>query len=172
LSAKWVSMPDYEFDQLGRRIARLRAQRDWTQQVLADRLAMSRVAVSLLEMDRALPSERTVTLLAGLFKLEPLELVEGTYYPEVKAERLPAVACRHTEMELQLALLRADLTWLGRLQGHADWPRLAREVRQRWQETLESLAVIVRDAREQRIIEEAYDELTRESTQRLGDRPT
>jgi len=159
VSAKWVSMPEYEFDQLGRRIARLRAQRGWTQQVLAERLAMSRVAVSLLEMDRSLPSERTVTLLAGLFKLEPLELVEGTYYPEVKAERLPAVACRYTETELQLALLRADLAWLSRLEGHTDWPRLAREVKQRWRETLEALTATVRDARERRNIEEAYDEL-------------
>ncbi len=159
MSAKWVSMPDYEFDQLGRRIARLRAQRGWTQQVLAERLAMSRVAVSLLEMDRALPSERTVTLLAGLFKLEPLELVEGTYYPEVKSERLPAVACRYTETELQLALLRADLAWLGRLQGHADWPRLVQEVKQRWQETLGALTVTARDAQEQRNLEAAYGEL-------------
>src|SRR5690606_3998637 len=45
---------------LGQRIARLRAQRGWTQQELAERLAASRVAVSHFEMGLAMPSERTV----------------------------------------------------------------------------------------------------------------
>ena len=98
--------------QLGRRIAYLRSAQGWTQQWLADRSAMSRVAVSHIEMDLLVPSERTITLLAGLFKLEPLELVQGTTYPVSKAERLPLVSCRYTEMELQLTLLRADMAWL------------------------------------------------------------
>ena len=37
------------------------------------------------------PGERTVALLAGLFKIEPHELVAGTDYPLAKAERLPVV---------------------------------------------------------------------------------
>src|SRR5688572_22275353 len=101
-------------ESLGQRIARLRARRGWTQEGLAERLAASRVAVSHFEMGLALPSERTVVLLAGLFKLEPHELIAGTSYPTAKAERLPPVACRHTEVELQLALLRRDLEWLAR----------------------------------------------------------
>ena len=44
----------------------------------------------------------------GLFKLEPHELVEGTDYPTAKAERLPVVVCRYTEVELQLRLLELD----------------------------------------------------------------
>ncbi len=102
-------------EHLGRRIAKLRAELGWTQQELAARLAISRTAVSHLEGGVTDPGERTVTLLAGLFKLEPHELVAGTAYPPAKAERLPTVATRHTEVELQLALLDRDLAWHHRL---------------------------------------------------------
>src|SRR5215207_8178378 len=104
-------------ESLGSRIARLRAARGWTQEQLAVRLAASRVAVSHFEMGLALPSERTVVLLAGLFKLEPHELVAGTSYPAAKAERLPPMACCYTEVEFQLALLRRDMEWATRLGG-------------------------------------------------------
>jgi transcriptional regulator with XRE-family HTH domain len=93
---------------LGQRIAALRAGRGWTQQELAERLAISRVALSHLEAGMSTPGERTIALLAGLFKLEPHELVEGTSYPPAKAERLPVVVCRYTEVELQLRLLALD----------------------------------------------------------------
>ncbi|HUP85334.1 MAG TPA: helix-turn-helix domain-containing protein [Acidimicrobiales bacterium] len=95
---------------LGQRIAALRAGRGWTQQELAERLAISRVAVSHLEATgiASTPGERTVALLAGLFKLEPHELVDDTDYPSAKAERLPVVVCRYTEVELQLRLLELD----------------------------------------------------------------
>jgi transcriptional regulator with XRE-family HTH domain len=93
---------------LGHRIAGLRAARGWTQQQLAERLAISRVAVSHLEAGMSTPGERTIALLAGVFKLEPHELVEGTSYPMAKAERLPVVVCRYTEVELQLRLLELD----------------------------------------------------------------
>src|SRR5438105_2450111 len=89
-------------ESLGRRIAGLRAQFGWTQETLAARLAISRVAISHIEIGIVVPSERTIVLLAGLFKQEPHELVEGTNYPAAKAERLPLVACRYTEVELQL----------------------------------------------------------------------
>jgi transcriptional regulator with XRE-family HTH domain len=101
-------MPDL-VEPLGRRIARLRAQLGFTQQDLAERLGASRVAVSHMEGGLSTPSERTVTLLAGLFKLEPHELVADTGYPMAKAERLPVVAARYTEVELQLRLFEQDL---------------------------------------------------------------
>ncbi|MEO6121191.1 MAG: helix-turn-helix transcriptional regulator [Acidimicrobiales bacterium] len=94
---------------LGRRIARMRSERGWTQAELAERVGISRVAVSHLETDLNIPSERTVTLLAGLFRTEPHELVQATSYPMAKTERLPLVACRYTEVELQLRLLARDL---------------------------------------------------------------
>ena len=93
---------------LGRRIAAGRTALGWTQQELAERLGASRAAVSHLEAGLSVPSERTVALLAGIFKCEPVELVGGTDYPGAKAERLPAVVCRYTEVELQLRLLEAD----------------------------------------------------------------
>jgi transcriptional regulator with XRE-family HTH domain len=93
---------------LGRRLAELRSELGWTQQEVADRLGVSRVAVSHLESGMSTPGERTIALLAGLFKLEPHDLIAGTDYPDRKAERLPVVVCRYTEVELQLRLLELD----------------------------------------------------------------
>jgi transcriptional regulator with XRE-family HTH domain len=117
---------------IGQRIARLRQQQGWTQQVLAERIAVSRVAISHIEMDLSIPGERTITLLAGLFKQTPPELVAGTTYPAAKAERLPLSACSYTPLELALARLQNDLDWLQRLAGHAEWLQLAAEVRRHW----------------------------------------
>lgn len=95
---------------LGRRIAALRAERGWTQNDLAARAAISRVALSHIEAGMSVPGERTVVLLAGLLHVEPHELVDGTTYPVAKAERLPPSAPRYTELEHQLALLDLALT--------------------------------------------------------------
>ena len=94
---------------LGRRIAALRAERAWTQNDLAWRAAISRVALSHIEAGMSTPSERTVVLLAGLLRVEPHELVADTAYPMAKAERLPATAPRYTELEHRLALIEAVL---------------------------------------------------------------
>jgi len=94
---------------LGRRIAKLRAELGWTQQELADRVAVSRVALSHLESDLSTAGERTVALLASVFGIEPHELVDGTSYPIAKADRLPLVVARHTEVDLQCRLLDRDL---------------------------------------------------------------
>lgn len=104
---------------LGRRIAELRSRHGWTQQHLAARVAISRVAVSHLEAGLTEPGERTVALLAGVFGMEPHELVAGTNYPCAKAERLPLVVARYTEVEHQLALLAGDLEWIDRLRRDA-----------------------------------------------------
>jgi transcriptional regulator with XRE-family HTH domain len=106
--------PVEQRERLGRRIADLRAKAGWTQQQLAERIAVSRVAVSHLESGLSHPGERTVALLAGVFKVEPPALVADTDYPEAKAERLPATVARHTELELQMALCEADLAWIER----------------------------------------------------------
>ena len=94
---------------LGRRIARLRNERGFTQSELADRIGISRVALSHIESGRSIPGERTVALLAGLFRCEPHELVACTDYPPSKAERLPVVAARYTEIEHRLAVLDAEM---------------------------------------------------------------
>lgn len=119
---------------LGRRIAAFRTELGLTQQEVADRLGVSRVAVSHIEAGMSVPSERTVVLLAGLFKVEPHELVDGTKYPLAKAERLPPVAPRHTDVELQLALCENDLAWVARTGVDA------RVVADRWRPALASLA--------------------------------
>jgi transcriptional regulator with XRE-family HTH domain len=120
---------------IGRRVARLRAEKGWTQQDLADRLAMSRTAVSHLEADMSQPSERTVLLLAGLFHSEPPAFVAGTLYPESRAERLPLVVARYTEVEMKLSLLRSQLALI------SDLPRSrAREVVEGWNQQLCTLS--------------------------------
>src|SRR5947209_17228788 len=96
-------------ESLGRRMADYRAKLGWTQQELADRIGISRVALSHVEAGMSDPGGRTVTLLAGVFKVEPHELVADTTCPRAKADRLPLVAAGYTEVALQLALLEHDL---------------------------------------------------------------
>ena len=96
-------------ESLGDRIAKHRTELGWTQAELAGRVGISRVALSHIESNISTPGERTVALLAGVFKVEPHELVADTDYPAAKAERLPLVAARYTEVEHQLALLDARL---------------------------------------------------------------
>src|SRR3954469_8243658 len=143
-------------ENLGTRIADLRAKLGWTQQELADRVGISRVAVSHLEAGMSQPGERTVALLAGLFKLEPPELVAGTNYPSGKAERLPVVAARYTEVEHQLALLDRDLAWLDRLGGVP-----ARSVLAEWDARLLSLVATTHATHEQTLLADARDRVRR-----------
>jgi transcriptional regulator with XRE-family HTH domain len=141
-------------ENLGRRIADLRAKLGWTQQEVADRLAISRTAVSHLEAAMSVPSERTVVLLAGLFGVEPRELVEGTTYPVAKRDRLPAVAARYTEVELRLALFDRDLEW------HESRARAAtRPVLDEWEAALLALADGADDERERARLREALQRL-------------
>ena len=93
---------------LGDRIAALRVERGWTQQDLADRLAMSRTALSHLEAGMRVASERTIVILSGVFGIDPLTFVDGTSYPLAKAERLPVIAALHTEVDMALALCAAE----------------------------------------------------------------
>lgn len=142
-------------ESLGRRIAERRAKLGWTQQELAERLAVSRVAVSHLESGMTTPGERTVALLAGVFGMEPHELVVGTAYPTAKAERLPLVVARHTEVELELALLDNDLRWL------EDVPQSAGPVLDRWQSRLSLLLESTHDRRQRALIEDGRDRVRR-----------
>lgn len=157
---------------LGSRIAVLRAERGWTQQQLADRIGISRVAVSHLEADMNVPGERTVALLAGSFHMEPHALVEGTTYPRAKADRLPLVATRWTEVEHQLSLLDRDLWWLTRLDGpdEADGPvfrsdaatgagsgPVPLELVDSWRHRLEELRRGTHDPLERKLVNEALD---------------
>ena len=144
---------------IGKRIARLRSEGGWTQQALAARLAISRVAVSHIEMDLTFPSERTITLLAGIFKLSPHELVEGSTYPHAKAERLPGNACCYTQLELDLALMENDLTWLARLGDSFECRRLADELQATWNALLSARLWESFDEREREMLAAAQERL-------------
>ena len=135
-------------ESLGRRIADNRAKLGLTQQEVAERVGISRVAVSNIEAGMSDPSERTVALLAGLFKVEPYDLVAGTSYPPAKADRLPLVVTRYTEVELQLELFARDLAWMERT--GTDQARLAE-----WRSRLQALLDGAIDPRERDAIRDA-----------------
>jgi transcriptional regulator with XRE-family HTH domain len=139
---------------LGLRISTLRMGLGFTQQELAERLGISRVAVSNLESGRSVPGERTVTLMAGLFAMEPFELVQGTAYPQAKVDRLPLVTAKYTEVELQLALLERDLKWLESAPA-----QLALVVLDGWRKQLRALADSTADRRQLLLIRNALDTL-------------
>jgi transcriptional regulator with XRE-family HTH domain len=144
---------------IGKRIARLRAERGWTQQALSQRLGVSRVAISHMEMDLTIPSERTITLLAGVFKITPHELVEGTTYPLAKAEKLPLTTCSYTSLELDLALLENDLSWLKRLEGEGNWASHAYMVKEHWQPRLAQWSNQNLDPVERDLLQQALQKL-------------
>jgi transcriptional regulator with XRE-family HTH domain len=135
---------------LGQRIARCRGALGLTQTELAERVAISRVALSNLESGRSVPGERTVTLLAGVFGVEPNELVAGTTYPSAKTDRLPLVAARHTEVELQLRLLDRDLMWL-----ESATPSMALRVVADWRDRLVELDSCTHDPRQRALVRSA-----------------
>lgn len=139
-----------ELESLGRRVAEHRAKLGLTQQDLADRLAISRVAVSHVEAGMTDPGERTIALLASVFKVEPHVLVAGTTYPTARAERLPVVVAMHTDVELQLALLHNDLGWLEQFR-----PLDERAVLDGWLARLASLLHVSHDERERAAVRQA-----------------
>lgn len=143
-------------ESIGKRIARLRQEHGWTQQSLATRIAISRVAISHIEMDLTIPGERTITLLAGLFKLSPHTLVDGTTYPQAKAERLPLVVCCYTEIELDLVLMKNDLAWLDCLKDNPELrtvlQRLQFDIIEKWSTKLSNWLDEYIDGQEREII--------------------
>jgi transcriptional regulator with XRE-family HTH domain len=152
-------------ESIGKRVASLRQKNGWTQQSLANRLAMSRVAVSHIEMDLTIPSERSITLMAGIFKLSPHELVEGTTYPNAKSERLPELTGSFTEIELQLALLKNDLEWLNRLDNPHENAKLMQEILDKWLPRLDCWEENYHDEHEKIMIFEARQILVKLSSQ-------
>jgi transcriptional regulator with XRE-family HTH domain len=110
----------------------------WTQAQLAGRVGVSRVALSHIESGVTVASERTVALLAGVFGCEPPELVAATDYPVAKAERLPPVVARHTEVAHQIAVLAAVLEIVERVPGH-EGALLLGAVREAWRPRLLAL---------------------------------
>lgn len=149
----------HALEPIGRRIARLRAECGLTQQTLAARLAVSRVAVSHIEMDLSVPSERTITLLAGIFKQSPQDLVEGTTYPRAKAEKLPTIVCSFTRLEYEIALFENDLAWINRLNTSSLTPEDAQKLIRQWRTRLESFAPEEMETSEREILSQAVRQL-------------
>lgn len=144
---------------LAARIGVLRTARGWTQQQLADRVGISRVAVSHLEAGINSPDARTVTLLAAAFGVEPHDVVAGTDYPDAKADRLPLVVTRHTEVAHRVALMDADLAWIEGPEAVVVDGDVAARVRARWTHALRVLGKEVVDPEEQAILAAAQARL-------------
>ena len=141
-------------------MAKQRAELGWTQARLAERAALSRVALSHIEANLTVPSERTVTLLAGVFGCEPSALAAGTDYPPAKAERLPLVTARRTEVDHQLAVLDAVRATVARVPA-PERDRLAAEIRAEWRAWLVDLLAACDDPGERRRVRAALDALAR-----------
>ena len=88
-------------------------------------------------MDLTIPSERSITLMAGIFKFSPIDLVDGTTYPTAKAERLPELTNLYTELELQQALLLNDFEWLQRLDNSTPKSQYIQDTLTKWLPRLE-----------------------------------
>jgi transcriptional regulator with XRE-family HTH domain len=140
---------------IGQRIATLRQEMGWTQQALADRLGISRVAISHIEADISIPGERTIALLAGLFKIPPHELVRGTTYPQAKVDRLPGTVCSFTAFEVAMALFENDLAWLGRLGDLPQYEQFCEQIRQKWFQELEKWEREIVDEEQQKVLARA-----------------
>lgn len=145
---------------IGKRIADLRHQKGWTQEYLAKRLGISRVAVSHIELDLSVPSERTVALLAGLYKIPPHALVGETTYPQAKADRLPEAVCSYTDLEVDLVLLERDLWWLNQISKLDGTERLQYEIDQKWRERLTYWEEETLDVKQQEILSTAREKIT------------
>jgi transcriptional regulator with XRE-family HTH domain len=140
---------------IGQRVAGCRGAMGWTQQALADRLGISRVAVSHIEADISLPGERTIALLAGLFKVPPHELVRGTTYPQAKVDRLPRMVCAYTPLEMDVALFENDMVWLARVRGSSLYEEIYGQVKERWSARLDEWAGDDLDETQQKEVETA-----------------
>jgi transcriptional regulator with XRE-family HTH domain len=131
----------------------------WTQQALADRLGISRVAVSHIEADISLPGERTITLLAGLFKVSPLDLVHGTTYPQAKVDRLPRMVCSYTPFEMAMALFENDMAWMDRIQGSSVYHEMVEHLAEIWTQGLAEWGDEDLDETQRREVEAARSKL-------------
>ena len=97
----------------GRRLAALRVSGGGPSSSWPTASGVSRVAVSHLEAGINTPDARTVALLAGAVPAwSPTTWWPGPTTPSAKADRLPLVVARHTEVEHQVALMEADLAWV------------------------------------------------------------
>ncbi len=139
---------------LGDRLANLRNEVGFTQQELAERIAISRVALSNLESGRSIPGERTVALLAGVFGLEPHELVAGTAYPAAKMDRLPLTTNRYSEAQMQISLMDRDLQWLSEVDQ-----RRRDQVIRAWTRDLSELRARTHDAHDRQLVTDAIKRL-------------
>jgi transcriptional regulator with XRE-family HTH domain len=144
---------------IGQRIAALRQEMGWTQQTLADRLGISRVAVSHIEADISLPGERTIALMAGIFKIPPHELVQGTTYPQAKVERLPRMVCSFTAFEVAIALFENDMAWLERLGDLSQGEQICEQIKLKWSRELEKWEGEILDEEGQQVLKEARSKL-------------
>ena len=87
---------------LGEKLRSLRAEKGWDQEALAERLDVSRQAVSKWELDKTVPEVKYIVAISELFGVTTDYLLKDTAGPEAEAplEQPPASPLRQTASEL------------------------------------------------------------------------
>lgn len=88
---------------LGKAIAKLRQQRDWTQAELAEKVDLTTAHINRLENDRMKPRPRTLERLASIL---------GVTAEELKSSTLASVPSEISQQEPELAQLLSKLSLL------------------------------------------------------------
>ena len=99
---------------IGQKLRECREERNWTQQELADRLNVTRQAVSNWERDKTLPDVYMIREIAAIFDMTLDEYMENTKKAEVEMPKMPGRLTIGTIMQVILYLL------LGGITGHLE----------------------------------------------------
>jgi putative transcriptional regulator len=88
-----------------------RKQRKWTQQILADKIGMTRASIANIESGRYATSIETLVNLARAFRVSAVWLISGTDHigpdPIVEADRLELGRLRDENSKLAAWIARA-----------------------------------------------------------------
>ena len=99
---------------IGQKLRECREERTWTQQELADRLNVTRQAVSNWERDKTLPDVYMIREIAAIFDMTLDEYMENTKKAEVEMPKMPGRLTIGTIIQVILYLL------LGGITGHLE----------------------------------------------------
>ena len=95
---------------IGQKLRECREERTWTQQELADRLNVTRQAVSNWERDKTLPDVYMIREIAAIFDMTLDEYMENTKKAEVEMPKMPGRLTIGTIIQVILYLLLGGIT--------------------------------------------------------------
>ena len=101
---------DFMEKSVGEKLKECRTGRQWSQQELAERLHVTRQAVSNWERDKTLPDVYMIKEIAAVFDMTLDEYMENTRQAEVKMPKLPGTLTAATVAEILLYLIIGGIT--------------------------------------------------------------